>query len=538
MSNDDDSVSARWQDLYDAHFHLPPIPSNNPSCAPLPHLPRFFFSSTPLPTDDPSLSPLPTAFRCAVLHAHLQREADALLDDADLSAVFQALTSSAHSASSSLSSSFSASSVTATSLSLSLSALLPSPLEVPLSYPAFLALSQAVPLAKRAVFSARTYSLFPRLPQSPSAISPRLLILHLLYAATTARLRLSLSAYDELSTGHLREEDLMNWVFDDMKAVPALRGVEAAFAPYFVFTVVRKVLFFMDAGKRGRIRVRDLAHSSLMHEWEHRKQQPEPAASGDPAPAASPLDAAQSHSAEASLGQLKAALVQAAASASAAGELTVGASSLSSSLSSCTDPGRVSAASTARPCWFSLLNSQAVYGLYLSLDRNQNGMLDRAELVAFHGGSFTSALMDALFFTLPLYPGDAGVLEMDYKAFLDFVLALEYPHSPASLGYFFALLDFQKVGYLDRASVSYWFRHVRSKMAELGHEAIPSCDVMCDEVMDMLSPLEKEGRIGLKDLIRSRCGHTVVSILTDVNGFWKYDHRETLMAQQQQQSQT
>ena len=37
------------------------------------------------------------------------------------------------------------------------------------------------------------------------------------------------------------------------------------------------------------------------------------------------------------------------------------------------------------------------------------------------------------------------------------------------------------------------------------------------------------GRITLADLISSKCGHTVISILIDVNGFWKYDNRENLM---------
>lgn len=48
------------------------------------------------------------------------------------------------------------------------------------------------------------------------------------------------------------------------------------------------------------------------------------------------------------------------------------------------------------------------------------------------------------------------------------------------------------------------------------------------EIFDMVSPAVS-GRITLADLISSRCGHTVISILIDVNGFWKYDNRESLM---------
>lgn len=35
--------------------------------------------------------------------------------------------------------------------------------------------------------------------------------------------------------------------------------------------------------------------------------------------------------------------------------------------------------------------------------------------------------------------------------------------------------------------------------------------------------------ITLADLERCKFGHTVISILTDVNGFWKYDNREVLI---------
>ncbi len=40
---------------------------------------------------------------------------------------------------------------------------------------------------------------------------------------------------------------------------------------------------------------------------------------------------------------------------------------------------------------------------------------------------------------------------------------------------------------------------------------------------------KQAGRITLQDLVASRCGHTVVSMLIDVNGFLRYDNRETLI---------
>jgi serine/threonine-protein phosphatase 2A regulatory subunit B'' len=39
-------------------------------------------------------------------------------------------------------------------------------------------------------------------------------------------------------------------------------------------------------------------------------------------------------------------------------------------------------------------------------------------------------------------------------------------------------------------------------------------------------------QITLKDLKVSGVGHTIVSILTDVNGFWAYDNRESQPTEQ------
>lgn len=38
-------------------------------------------------------------------------------------------------------------------------------------------------------------------------------------------------------------------------------------------------------------------------------------------------------------------------------------------------------------------------------------------------------------------------------------------------------------------------------------------------------------RITLDDLVRCGCGDTVVTILTNVQGFWEYDNREALVAE-------
>lgn len=48
--------------------------------------------------------------------------------------------------------------------------------------------------------------------------------------------------------------------------------------------------------------------------------------------------------------------------------------------------------------------------------------------------------------------------EIDYKTYLDFVLALENRHEPQSLHYFFRILDINGKGYLDTFCLNYFFK--------------------------------------------------------------------------------
>ena len=50
-----------------------------------------------------------------------------------------------------------------------------------------------------------------------------------------------------------------------------------------------------------------------------------------------------------------------------------------------------------------------------------------------------------------------------------------------------------------------------------------------DEIFDMVKP-QTNYKITLEDLVKCGVGGTVVSMLIDVNGFWAYDNRESLIA--------
>jgi len=172
--------------------------------------------------------------------------------------------------------------------------------------------------------------------------------------------------------------------------------------------------------------------------------------------------------------------------------------------------------------WFSAPSALRVYGQYLNLDTDHNGMLSMEELGRYGTGTLTQVTIERIFQECLTYDG-----EMDYKTYLDFVLAMENKSEPQSLQYLFRVLDTRHEGYLSVFSLNYFFRAIQEEMRKHGQDPVPFLDVK-DEIFDMVAPADPL-KITLADLISSGQGDTVVSILTDLNGFWSYENREVLV---------
>lgn len=80
-------------------------------------------------------------------------------------------------------------------------------------------------------------------------------------------------------------------------------------------------------------------------------------------------------------------------------------------------------------------------------------MLSKEELSRYGTATMTNVFLDRVFQECLTYDG-----EMDYKTYLDFVLALENRKEPAALQYIFKLLDIENKGYLNVFSLNYFFR--------------------------------------------------------------------------------
>ncbi|XP_065883482.1 serine/threonine-protein phosphatase 2A regulatory subunit B'' subunit gamma-like isoform X2 [Dysidea avara] len=179
--------------------------------------------------------------------------------------------------------------------------------------------------------------------------------------------------------------------------------------------------------------------------------------------------------------------------------------------------------------WFSAPSSLRVYGQYLSLDTDHNGMLNKEELMRYGTSTLTIAFVDRIFQECLTYDG-----EVDYKTYLDFVLAMENKKEPQAIQYFFRLLDIEGHGYLTAFSLQYFFRAIQKMMERHQQEPVNFADIK-DEIFDMVKPKDPL-RINYQDLVSSGQGETVINILTDLNGFWTYENRELMLAENQNTS--
>jgi serine/threonine-protein phosphatase 2A regulatory subunit B'' len=289
--------------------------------------------------------------------------------------------------------------------------------------------------------------------------------------------RIALSVHDVDGDGYLTEQDLEAYVNDCILMIPGVASLPESFFPFYACAASRKFLFFLDAQKRGRVSITDILASPVLAEF-----------------------------------------------------LTVQLNNPIRELLMMDPPSTVTAMNSAtglakpRENWFGREVSVRVYSTFLDLDHDANGLLSKEELGAWNHGSLTAAFVDRVFACSQTYDG-----QLDYKAFLDFVLAQTYKTETASLGYHFRLLDVQHTGQLTAFAINYFFRDMVKKLQDSGQEP-PAVEDVKDEIFDMVKPRNPLA-ITLDDLIASKVGHTVVSILSDLQGFWTYENRESLMQQ-------
>ncbi|ACO61260.1 predicted protein, partial [Micromonas commoda] len=314
-------------------------------------------------------------------------------------------------------------------------------------------------------FTAKTFARFAR--DAHGRINGRTFMEFVVRHVALTQSRINLGCHDSDADGWLTEDDLEAFVGRSVTTMTALQSLPMGFANQYRRIATRRFMFFNDPRRRGKARISALLASDALSEFNE-------------------LHAARED-----------------------------------------DP------SLAKN-WFSLASAQRVYKSYLDLDLDMNGTLSKAELKKYTVdprnaalGCTAQGLTDLFVDRLFEEHSKAMESEMDFHAFLDFVLAWSDKEHPASLAYFFRVLDVNRTGALTNAEIWTFLKSIHETWtSDPDNYDLNMLDVQ-DEIFDMVKPAEA-GRITLEDLQRCGCAGTVIEILCDHTGFWRYDNRENL----------
>ncbi|CAD8064693.1 unnamed protein product [Paramecium sonneborni] len=169
--------------------------------------------------------------------------------------------------------------------------------------------------------------------------------------------------------------------------------------------------------------------------------------------------------------------------------------------------------------WFSKQSALKVYERYLKLDNDHNGLLSKQELSKYSWG-LTDIFIDRVFEEYQTFEG-----EMDYKTFLDFVLAMENKKSQQAIQYFWRILNVYHKPAIDSFVINMFFRPIIQKLEHKDKFGFNVEDVK-DEIFDMAKPAMSTA-ITLTDLQNCGQGDIIISMLIDAKAFYEYDQRES-----------
>lgn len=152
------------------------------------------------------------------------------------------------------------------------------------------------------------------------------------------------------------------------------------------------------------------------------------------------------------------------------------------------------------------------------LDTDNNGYLKKEELAKYSKG-LSEIVIDRIYEEYQTVEG-----ELDFRSFLEFVLAMENKKSPEAIQYFWRILDVYHKGAIDSFIINMFFRSIIQRL-EIMEKTGFNVDDVKDEIFDMAKP-ELPMAITLNDLIKCGQGDIIISMLIDAKAFYDYDQRE------------
>ncbi|KPA80579.1 hypothetical protein ABB37_04779 [Leptomonas pyrrhocoris] len=270
--------------------------------------------------------------------------------------------------------------------------------------------------------------------------------------------------WDSNNDGRLSEDEVENYVKDLAPRIAALTSMSNDLLPFYCCTVSRRLFWDLDPGNRGVLRIHSLLQSSVMNEW------------------------------------------------------------VSLQLMSEDDPQN----------WFGAAVTQQLYNKFVMLDTRNKGTLNVDNLRAYKKGLPTviddglpldtsplcALFIDRYFETNTLMTRS----EMDYRKFVDFVIAVELLPQCSRPHFFWNILDLDGTGVVTPMIVNQFFRETHAKLVAAGLD-VPSRETVVQEVFDLVEKAEPL-RITRAEFVRSPQAGLFVGLLIDCLSFWTYENRE------------
>lgn len=269
--------------------------------------------------------------------------------------------------------------------------------------------------------------------------------------------------WDSDNDGRLTEDDVEGYVKYLVQNIASLSSLPEEQAPFYCCAVSRRLFWTLDPSSRGYISIADLVRSPVMDEW---------------------LELQQTHE----------------------------------------DVPRN---------WFGLGMTSQLYEKFLTLDTKETGMLTADDMKKYkkgipmvaddglppHVSPLSSTFIDRVFETMPMYKS-----EMDYKNFVDFVIAVEFLPQCSRPNFFWNIFDVDQTGVLTPMSVLHFFRETHKKLTDAGVEAA-STELILSELFDII-PTREPLTITREEFVQcNQCG-LFSTLLIDCLAFWTYENRD------------
>jgi Ca2+-binding EF-hand superfamily protein len=282
--------------------------------------------------------------------------------------------------------------------------------------------------------------------------------------------------------GTILDEEFERYVYECIPSMSSCRYLDKRFYSFYAYTVTCIFYFYLDMHRRHRLSVKKIINSTLATEWLDFKG-----------------------------GRLSSNKT----TKSILGE----------------EVSRNSPYHSYNPySWFDPAYAEKIYGVYVELDRDGNGTLSMEELYQFtginDGDNFQLSkcvIKRILEESVTWQPA-----ELDFKGFLNLVLALENKTTTESLNYWWRMINISPTGRLSSEVIIYFYSEIFEAL-QANEYGAPDPKQLVTEVFDILGCRDERGPT-FKDLVTSQQGYVVLSLLTDENGFWMYDNRESLIS--------